>query len=77
MFVMKPPAWCALKYGTLKDVIIGVAESVGAHVFMSASLTFRADDWEVVEKFIKMNGKDELQKLVVEHCRKSLNIAEN
>jgi hypothetical protein len=63
------PNWCTIKYNTIAQAVLGAAEMVGADISRSTSLTFRLDDWEVVEEYIKRIGKKKFTEQVVELCR--------
>ena len=71
-YSFNPPAWCKMENGGVKSAILKAAENVGAQIFMSASFTFRIDDFEVVQKFFKKHGKKELNDLIVGFCRKRI-----
>jgi len=60
MYTFSPPVWCRIENNSVKDAILKAADNVGAQIFMSASFTFRIDDFEVVQKYFKKHGKTEL-----------------
>lgn len=67
----KAPVWAKLKYGGIKDAIFGAAELVGAKLYMSASFIFDLEQFEIVEKYFKKFGKENIVNLVVKFCKEN------
>ena len=65
-----PPNWVSIKYNTIAQAVLGAAEMEGADIDRSTSLTFRLDDWEIIEDYIKRVGKKKFTVEVVELCKR-------
>jgi len=72
MFTFKPPLWCKIQNNSIKEAVLKAAENVGAQIYMSASLTWNIEDFEIVNNYFKKFGKTELAAHVVEYCKEKL-----